>query len=267
MLAFKSQQIVCLSEQIMEAGFKDGRQSFVASPLHQRLEEGTPAYVAAAVTKLGGASRLMCLEHTETDRAWLDDVAVCHFCSVPMAKDPFRVNAAYEAASRIKQAGGLISYCPNMKPELWANEEAMREDMLQHVRLADIVKVREEEASFLTGLEPEEAVQQLLGMGAKAVVVTLGKAGCYVVTRFAMTFVPGIRVKVVDPMGAGDSFVGAMLVKLVEQGATSKQIEAILTDEEQARTIFAFANKVGAMTTTRLGVLHALPTIDEIEEL
>jgi fructokinase len=267
MFALKSRKIVCIGEQLKEDGFKEERRPFLGSSMYQRVEEGTSTYVAAAVSKLGGASRLMYLENAEPDNAWLDDAAVYHFCSVPMIPGPFRATAAFEAANRIKQSGGLISYCPNMRPELWANEEAMRRDMLEHIRLADVVKVREEEASFLTGLEPEEAVQQLLGMGVKAVVVTLGKAGCCVITRLAMTFVPSIRVKVVDPMGAGDSFVGAMLVKLVEHGATAEQIEAILTDEECVRTIFSFANKVGALTTTRQGVLPAMPTMEEIEDL
>jgi fructokinase len=113
-------------------------------------------------------------------------------------------------------------------------------------------------------MQPAEAVEFLLELGAKAVVVTLGENGCCVVTAKAMTAVPGERVKAVDTTGAGDGFVGAMLLKLVQYGITADRAEAALTDEETVRDIFSFANKVGALTTTRRGAIPALPTMDEV---
>ncbi|PZE19587.1 PfkB family carbohydrate kinase [Paenibacillus xerothermodurans] len=213
-----------------------------------------------------GPAADMLLEPAELHAAWLDDAAVYHFGSVSLIADPCRA-ATLEAARRVKAAGGLISYDPNLRPALWPDEETMRRVVLEHIGLADVVKVSEEEAAFLAGKEPPEAVQYLLGLGAKALVVTLGENGCCVLTRTAMTSIPGVRVKAVDTTGAGDSFVGAMLLKLVEHGITAESIESALTDEDTVRDIFSFANKAGAFTTTRRGAIPALPTLAEIEML
>jgi fructokinase len=278
MFASKPQKIVCFGEQL------------TAYISEEKACGGGAAHVAAAIARLGGAARFIgkadsdasgkylrgeleaagvevkLVETGEPDDAWLDDAAVYHFGSVPLLEKPFRTSSM-AAALRIKEAGGLISYCPEPEAALWPDEQTMRRDLLVHMGIADIVKVSENQISFFTGMEPAEAVQELLGLGVKAVIVTQGEDGCCVVTEHAMTSIPGIRVKVVDAAGAGDSFVGAMLFKLAACGATAEQIEAILTDEERVRMIFSFANKAGAMTTTRRGVLTALPTLAEIEEI
>ncbi|MFE5323630.1 PfkB family carbohydrate kinase [Paenibacillus sp. NPDC056579] len=208
----------------------------------------------------------MLLEASELEDDWLDDAAVYHFGSVSLISEPSRT-ATLEAARKVRAAGGVVSYDPNLRPALWPDEQTMRQEVLAHIALADIVKVSEEEASLLLETHPAEAVQQLLAMGAKAVVVTRGEEGCFVVTRNAMTLVPGVRVKAVDTTGAGDSFVGAMLYKLAECGMTAERLEGLLSDEAAVMDIFTFANKVGAITTTRRGAIPALPTLAEVEAL
>ncbi|TDF93818.1 carbohydrate kinase family protein [Paenibacillus piri] len=324
MFARASAKIVCLGELFIDLVPEEDASLSPQEVSFQQTAGGSPAQVAAAVAKLGGASRFigkigcdaqgsylrgvlddagvdtalaeteaaatavaaaapcaagepdgmsgfepradMLLEAAELEAAWLDDAAVFHFGSASLAAEPCRT-ATLEAARRVKAAGGIISFAPNLKPALWLDQEAMRREVSAHAALADVLKLAETEAAALTGLEPAEAVQQLLESGAKAVVVTRGEDGCCVVTRKAMTLVPGIRVKAVDKTGAGDSFVGAMLFQLVERGIKADRIEDELTDEETVRHIFSFANKVGAITTTRKGVLQALPDLAEIESV
>ncbi|WP_282937879.1 PfkB family carbohydrate kinase [Paenibacillus sp. RC67] len=208
----------------------------------------------------------MLLEPSELKDEWLEDAAIYHFGSISLISEPCR-SATLEAARRVKAFGGIISYDPNLRPALWPDEETMRQEVLSHISLADVVKVSEEEAAFLLEMEPAEAVHQLLLMGTKAVVVTRGEEGCFVVTRNAMTLVPGFRVKAVDTTGAGDSFVGAMLYKLVERELTADGLESFFSDEAAVSDIFKFANKVGAVTTTRRGAIPALPTLAEVEAL
>ncbi|OXM82363.1 PfkB family carbohydrate kinase [Paenibacillus rigui] len=205
----------------------------------------------------------MLLEASELDDAWLSDAEVYHFGSVSLISEPCRT-ATLEAARRVKAAGGLISYDPNLRPALWSDEQVMRQEVLAHIGLADIVKVSEEEAAFLTGLEPAEGVQQLLELGAKVIVVTRGEEGCCIVTRSAMTLVPGVRVKAIDTTGAGDSFVGAMLYQLADRGIGAGSIEAAMSDDATVKEVFSFANQVGAITTTRRGAIPALPTMAEV---
>jgi fructokinase len=206
------------------------------------------------------------LTAAELNDDWLDDASIFHFGSLSLSAEPCRT-AALEAARRVKEAGGVISYHPNLRADMWPDAETMCREVLAHIGLADVVKVNERELLTLTGLEPAEAVQQLLDLGAKAVVVTRGQEGCCVITQQAMTAIPGMRVKSVDTAGAGDSFVGAMLLKLIEHGATEDMLEAVLTDEQLVRDIFGFANAAGAITTTRYGTIPAMPTMAEIEGL
>ncbi|NHN31920.1 hypothetical protein [Paenibacillus agricola] len=46
--------------------------------------------------------RGMFLDHAEPDAAWLNEMAVYHFCSVPMAAEPFRATAALEAEGAVQ---------------------------------------------------------------------------------------------------------------------------------------------------------------------
>ncbi|WP_240421091.1 PfkB family carbohydrate kinase [Paenibacillus periandrae] len=327
MFTLRPKKIVCYGELLTGYSLTDQEQSDGVDSAIQTASGGTPAYVAAAIAKLGGDSRYIgkigndasglylhselkaagveaalvgtdaardsvartewsgaqddnfgirlesdqetsvndkTSKLAEFDEAWLDDVAVYHYGSAPL-NEGLSQTSALAVARRIKAAGGLTCCCPNSSAFLWPDKETMRQDLRNHIGTAHIVKINEEDAAALTGLEPAEAVQLLLDMGAKVIVVTLGEYGCCVVTRQAMTSIPGIRVKSVDPSGAGDSFVGAMLLKLAEHGATGEKIETILNDEEQVRSIFSFANKAGAMTTTRHGVFAALPTMEELE--
>lgn len=57
----------------------------------------------------------------------------------------------------------------------------------------------------------------------------------------------------IDTTGAGDSFVGALLCKIVDD-------QSVLEDEPRLREILRFANACGAITTTKKGAIPALPT-------
>ncbi|WP_284642331.1 PfkB family carbohydrate kinase [Paenibacillus silviterrae] len=208
----------------------------------------------------------MLLEAQEVDAAWLEDAAVYHFGSVSLIAEPCR-SATLEAARRVREAGGLVSYDPNLRPMLWPDADRMRREVLAHIGLGDVVKVGEEELTFLAEESDAAAAEQrLLALGARVLVVTLGGEGCRVVTSGgARIRVPGFPVHAVDTTGAGDSFVGAMLHRLVELGVTAESMVSRLGDEATVHDVFRFANKVGALTTTRRGAIPALPTLAEAE--
>ncbi len=62
------------------------------------------------------------------------------------------------------------------------------------------------------------AAEQLIAQGrAQAVVLTLGEAGAWLITAQEVCFAPGLPVKVVSAIGAGDSLVGAMVWALAQR--------------------------------------------------
>jgi ribokinase len=115
--------------------------------------------------------------------------------------------------------------------------------------LADVITPNEAEAQALTGSEggvsdPKELATALRRRGPKAVVLTMGEAGAYVLDESGGRMIPGIRVQPYDTTGAGDAFTGALAVAL---GRGLSLDEAV-----------SFAHLGGAFCVTRSGVIPGL---------
>ena len=125
---------------------------------------------------------------------------------------------------------------------------------------ADVVKISEEEWEFVTGdTGLEHGIERILGLGVKLLVVTLGERGCYYTNGITEGFVDGFIVDVVDTLGAGDAFVAAMLIQLIQH------TDLLSLKKVQLDTIMRYANAAGASATQKVGVIPALPTPSEIE--
>ncbi|KQX44644.1 MULTISPECIES: PfkB family carbohydrate kinase [unclassified Paenibacillus] len=207
----------------------------------------------------------MLLRADEVQAQWLEDAAVYHFGSVSLIAEPCRT-ATLDAARRARELSALVSYDPNVRLALWPSADAARAEILAQLPLADVVKVSEEEIEFLLGVDVTTGAQQLLQRGPKVIIITLGPEGCRVVTARQDVVIPGTPVAAVDTTGAGDSFVGGMLYQLVSLGATPATIVDVLAKTGAAEQVFAFANRVGAITTTRRGAIPALPTLAEVQD-
>jgi ribokinase len=123
----------------------------------------------------------------------------------------------------------------------------------------DVLTPNRAEARALSGqpAEPEEEMVRvasaLRGLGARHVVVTLGSEGCLVASDRAMHTIPAHRVSVVDTVGAGDAFNGALAVALAER---RDLVEAA-----------AWASAAAALAVTQAGAQAALPRRDAIDRL
>ena len=123
--------------------------------------------------------------------------------------------------------------------------------------LVDFLVPNEWEAQFLTGIKRKgresfrRMAQQLLGMGARNVVITLGSNGLFFKNREGEIWMNAFRVKVTDTTAAGDAFLGGLACGLSE----GWPIEEVLR----------FANGAGALATTRLGAQPSLPQRKELE--
>ncbi|WNR45210.1 PfkB family carbohydrate kinase [Paenibacillus roseipurpureus] len=206
----------------------------------------------------------MLLREDEVEPQWLEDAAVYHFGSVSLIAEPCRT-ATLDAARRAREFGALVSYDPNVRLALWPSADAARAEILAQLGLADVVKVSEEEIEFLLGVDATTGAELLLQSGPKVIVITLGAQGCRVVSARQDVVIPGVPVAAVDTTGAGDSFVGGMLFQLASLGVTPATIVDALAEPGASEWVFAFANRVGAITTTRRGAIPALPTLAEVE--
>jgi ribokinase len=128
----------------------------------------------------------------------------------------------------------------------------------EYFKLIDYFTPNEKEAEFYLNkkIESEEeikkAAKDLLNLGIKNVIITLGEKGAYFKNHNEEYLVDSFKLtdKVVDTTGAGDVFNGALAFAI----ANDKSIkEAII-----------FANKVAAISTTKLGAANSIPTIDQV---
>ncbi len=156
------------------------------------------------------------------------------------------------ALSLALQQGALISFDPNLRPELLPPAQA-RAAFQPFIEAADILLPTEAELLLLTD-EPslERAVSQLLGQRPKRmIVVTRGDAGCSVFTAAGRVDVAGYAVAEVDPTGAGDCFDAGFLAAILK-GRTAV---------EAAR----FANACGALAVSEKGPMAGVKGQSEIE--
>jgi len=194
----------------------------------------------------------MLMRPEDVDVSLIHDKKVFHFGSVTMIVEPSR-SATLMAASYAHAHGLVISYDPNLRMSLWPNADTARTGMLTGLNYAHIVKVSDEEVEFLTG---SSDVGALWRTETQIIIVTHGAGGATVHTRKEKFHVPGWRVNAVDTTGAGDSFVAAILVSILEHGDDYMR---------HISDILRFANAVGAMTTTKRGAIPALPTRVEVD--
>ena len=122
-----------------------------------------------------------------------------------------------EALRMAVHEGALISFDPNLRPEL-LSPEAAHIAFAPFIAAADIFLPTEAELLQLTAAgSTDEAIDRLLALKSdRTIVVTRGADGCSVYTSEGRLDVAGFYVDEVDPTGAGDCFDAAMITGLLE---------------------------------------------------
>jgi len=185
---------------------------------------------------------------------------VLHLCSISLSAEPSR-SAAVLAMQRMHAAGGIVCFDPNIRQDLWTSEQDLRECLHQALLLADVIKVSEDELSFLTA-EPQTAAAvdiMVQRYRPKLLLVTQGKEGVTVYVRqtSSIRHYSAPTIKVVDTTGAGDAFVAGLLAGLAQSG--------VETSEQQWSAILAQAMACGALATTAKGAMTALPNREQLK--
>lgn len=142
------------------------------------------------------------------------------------------------------------------KPKLILNPAPAREVNPHIWEDIDLITPNRSELEAISGItiesrdDIERAVEKVISLGVKNVVVTLGKEGALVVNKEKSIYVPSFEVDVVDTTGAGDAFNGGLAVALAE----GKGLEEAVY----------FANAVAGLKVKRLGA-SSMPFREEVE--
>ncbi|XP_077239602.1 putative fructokinase-7 [Tasmannia lanceolata] len=205
----------------------------------------------------------MLLHESELNLDLLKQGSIFHFGSISLIDEPCR--STHLAAMNIaKNSGSILSYDPNLRLPLWPSEDAAREGIMSIWEQADVIKISEEEISFLTGgddpYDDNVVLKKLFHPNLKLLLVTEGAAGCRYYTKNFHGRVGGVKVNAVDTTGAGDAFVSGLLWNMASN-------LNLYEDEERLREALLFANICGALTVTERGAIPALPTKDAVLKL
>ncbi len=186
----------------------------------------------------------------ELDLQAIRDARVFWATGTGLSQEPSRAAhlAAWDARNRRAHTVLDLDY----RPMFWDSREAAREHIGSALAHATVAVGNLDECYTAVGeREPYAAAQALLDAGVELAVVKQGPRGVLARTADETVEVPPFPVKVVNGLGAGDGFGGALCHGLLEGWS----IERLLT----------FANVAGALVASRLECSTAMPTTAEVE--
>jgi fructokinase len=170
-------------------------------------------------------------------------VVAVHTGSLALATQPGgQVIEGFLAAAR---TGATVSIDPNLRPGLMS--ATTREDVERWLRLADVVKVSNDDLTLLyPGAAPAEVARRWATMGPDLVVVTLAADGALAVVAGDVLTRPAHAVDVVDTVAAGDTFSAGLLEQLWRVG----RLGGRLTDLTPADVAAALERGLAAAAVT-----------------
>jgi 2-dehydro-3-deoxygluconokinase len=163
-------------------------------------------------------------------------------------------DAVFRAIEIARDAGVTVAYDTNLRLRLWPLTRA-RAVIHEAIAMSDIALPSREDAEALTGLsDPQAIAERYLKLGPRIVAVKCGRDGALLATADGTVVrVAPHAVAAVDATGAGDTFCGAFLARI------------ILGDAPEAA--LAYANAAAALSTTGYGAVAPIPRRAAVEAL
>ena len=148
----------------------------------------------------------------------------------------------------------VVFYDPNVRPAVIENMDDFKEKLLHFAQKSDIVKVSEDDLKLVfPEISQEEAIKTLQKVCKLHLILTSGEKGA---TWYAPSFkvsVPAYSEKdLVDTIGCGDVFSGAILAMLQKRKNAGKASVKDITEEE-AKNMLSFATKLASNNCKRKG--------------
>jgi len=178
------------------------------------------------------------------DIFWVTGTGLC--------QEPSR--AATMAALEARGAHGITVLDLDYRPMFWPSPEEAHPHVRAALEHADVAVGNREECEVAVGeRDPEAAAAALLAAGVDLAVVKQGPAGVLGVRRDESVVVPPMPVHVVNGLGAGDAFGGALCHGLLAGWGLERMLR--------------FANAAGAVVAGRMACADAMPTTAELDEM
>ncbi len=186
---------------------------------------------------------------------------IFHYGTLSMTDEPVR-SATRKAIATAEEAGLVLSFDPNLRPPLWNTLEEAREQIRYGLAHCHILKISDDEITWLTNEEDygkAAAAIRAQFPQIRLLLVSLGKEGSLAYYKGMEVCVkPFLHPDTIETTGAGDTFMGSILHKVLEKGLDDLSAED-LTE------MLTFANAAASIVTTRKGALRVMPEVEEVE--
>ncbi len=150
--------------------------------------------------------------------------------------------------------GGITIHDLDHRPMFWKDETEAGRWAREALKHATVAVGNQAEVEVAVGMrDPLEASQALLDLGVGLAIVKRGPDGVLARTPAGVIELDPIKLEVVNGLGAGDAFGGALAWALVEGW--------------EAERALRLANAAGALVASRLACADDMPTLDELREL
>ena len=135
--------------------------------------------------------------------------------------------------------------------------------MLWGLSKSNIVKISDEEVSFLFNMSPGMALDYIYHrFKLKALFITCGANGCYYINKKGKGLVDSIKdIEVIDTTGAGDIFFGTIISQILDEIDKKEEVENL-----DLNPIVKYATISAGLSTTKEGGISSICSCDEIEE-
>lgn len=192
------------------------------------------------------------LSNDDVDKIDMSEYGYIHLTGILPALSKDSREAVYALFKKARSAGLMISFDPNLRPQLWSSKEVMCSTINDMASMADIVLPGTAEGKILMGSDDPQAINDFyLHNGAKIVVTKCGADGAFISDGKDNYMVKGYKAKkVVDTVGAGDGFAVGMITGLMEGMSVREAVKR--------------GNAIGAIQVMSRGDNEGLPTMPEL---
>ena len=192
------------------------------------------------------------IRESELDLAAIKAAKTFWFTVTGLSQEPSRQAHLAALTARAGKAETIIDL--DYREVFWESEREARTEIAKVLGQVSVAVGNQQECQVAVGeSDPDKAADALLERGAKIAIVKLGPKGVMAKTKDQRVVVEPYRVEVVNGLGAGDAFGGALCYGL-SQGW---ELERILK----------FANVAGAIVASRLECSTAMPFAEEVESV
>lgn len=187
---------------------------------------------------------------------FFSNIKFLHIGSISLAVEPIR-SATFEAIRLCKEAGGRVSFDPNIRLSFWESEDSLRKMLYKALKHTDIFLPSKDELDFIFPDEKIDEQQKIKLLFEKfpieIVALKKGNEGCLIRERNGFNLqLPSFEIEITDTTGAGDGFNAGFIFGLVNNYTL-----------EEAGII---GNAIGALVIQSKGAMASLPMKEKLKQ-